>query len=98
MSTSVAAILLIALATYATRLAGPLMMSRVSMTPRIERFLNGLSTSVIAALVASILAQHSLREAAAVAIACVVALLTGSSAKAMLAGIALAAGWRYLAP
>ena len=69
------------------------MMTRVGVTARVERFLDGLSVSVVAALVASIVAQGGAREAAAVVIAVVVMFASKSAVWAMIAGMAVAAGW-----
>ena len=52
------AIALIAVVTYGSRIAGALVMSRITISPRVERFLDGMSISVIAAIVASMLAQN----------------------------------------
>ncbi|MCA0964780.1 AzlD family protein [Salipiger bermudensis] len=91
-STWVAISLLVAV-TLATRLAGPLAMARIGASPRVERFLEGVSVSVLAALVASIVAQGGTREAVAVGLAGVVMLATQSAVWAMIAGMVLAAGW-----
>lgn len=91
--TAFAAIGMIAAITFASRMAGAMLMSRVSVSPRIERFLNAVSVSVIAALVASIVAQNGLREAAAVALAAVVVLGSNSAVWAMASGMAFAAMW-----
>ncbi|MCB9958970.1 MAG: AzlD domain-containing protein [Rhodospirillaceae bacterium] len=90
------AIALTALVTLLTRAAGPALVARIPITRRFERFLDGLSISVIAALVASGLARGGWREGAAVALAAVVVLGTRSSVLAMLAGMATAALWTYL--
>jgi uncharacterized membrane protein len=90
------AILLVAAVTLASRLAGPLLMSRIGTTPRVERFLDGLSISVVAALVASIVAQGGPREATAVVIAAMVMLASRSAVWAMVAGMAVAAVWAFL--
>ena len=90
------AIALIAALTYGSRIAGALVMSRISTSPRIERFLDGLSVSVIAAVVASMLAQDGPREAAAVALAALVMLGTSNAVVAMLAGVLCAAAWSFL--
>lgn len=74
-----AAIMLVAGVTVASRLAGPLLMAYVSMSPRVERFLNGLSVSVVAALVASVVAQGGTREGAAVGAAALIMLATRSA-------------------
>ena len=90
-----AAICVVAGVTLASRLAGSFLMAGVESSPRVERFLDGLSVGVIAALVASTLAQSGLREAAAVAIAVLVMLRWVSAALAMLAGMVLAATWAH---
>ncbi|MGB0696099.1 MAG: AzlD domain-containing protein [Rhodospirillaceae bacterium] len=82
--------------TFASRIAGPLIMLWVPLSPRLERFLDGLSVSVLAALVASLLAQNDLRTATAVAVASGIMLAAKSAIWAMLAGMACAAAWTWL--
>ncbi|MBP5857223.1 AzlD domain-containing protein [Marivibrio halodurans] len=86
-------ILLIAGVTLASRLCGPFIMRAVPITGWVERFLDGVAVSVIAALVAAGLAQRGPREVAAVAVSAVVMLVTRSPVAAMVAGLAVAAGW-----
>lgn len=95
--TAWAAILLAAALTLATRLAGPIVMTFLPMSPRVERFLQNLSLAVLAALVASMLVRGGLREAASVAVAVAVMALARRSIWAMGAGMACAAAWTYLA-
>lgn len=83
---------------FATRALGPVLMTKVSFSPRVTRFLDGLAISVIVAMVATALAKAGLREAAAVALAAGVMLTTRNVFWAMTAGIALAAGWSYFLP
>ncbi len=83
-----------ALTTLATRVLGPAIMSRFSVTPVLEGFLNALSSSVIVAIVATVVAQGGWREAAAVALAAGVMLAARSAVWAMLAGATCAALWR----
>ncbi|MES0880233.1 AzlD domain-containing protein [Roseibium sp. SCP14] len=85
------AVLIMAAAAFATRIAGAVLMSRVRTTRSTDLFLEGLSASVIAALVASLLAQSDLRTALAVAAAIAAMLVTRSVIWAMLAGMACAA-------
>ena len=68
------AILVMAVAAFATRIAGAALMSKVKPTPATDRFLEGLSVSVIAALVASLAVQASLTDVFSVAVAIVVML------------------------
>ena len=77
--------------TLATRLAGPWLMTGVRASPKVERFLEALSSSVLAALVATAVARGGAREALAVAAAAALALLGRGPATAMLAGMAAAA-------
>lgn len=88
------AIAVMALTTLATRLLGPAIMSRFTVTPALEGFLNALCSSVIVAIVATVVAQGGWREAAAVAVAAGVMIVTRSAVWAMLAGAACAALWR----
>mgnify|MGYP001803206357 CR=1 FL=1 len=70
-------------------------MSRIAISDRIERFLDAMAVSVVAALVASMIAQAGWREAAAVAICAVVMLRSQGAIWAILAGISEAAIWSY---
>jgi len=90
------AILLVAGVTLASRISGPLLMARLPMSVAVDRFLQNLSLSVIAALVASILARGGLREAASVAVAALVMIVLRRSIWAMGAGMVVAAGWTFL--
>lgn len=92
-----AAIVLVAGVTLASRLSGPLLMSRMPMSASAERFLQNLSLSVIAALVASMLARGGLREATAVSAAALVMITLRKSIWAMGAGMVVAACWTFLA-
>jgi len=83
-----------ALTTVATRILGPVVMSHFTVTPVLERFLNALCSSVIVAIVATVVAQGGWREAAAVAVAAGVMIAARSAVWAMLAGAASAALWR----
>ena len=88
-----ATIALVAAVTFASRLSGAFLMTRVNRSATVERFLDGLSVSVLAALVASALAQNGLREAGAVALAALIMLRTHSAVWALTGGIAAAAAW-----
>ncbi len=89
------AILVIATVTFSCRLAGSILMRKVQVSPKVDQFLDALSVSVIAALVASVLAQNGLREAAAVAFASLVMLRSKSAVWSMLTGIIVAAAWSF---
>lgn len=90
------AIAMVATITFASRLAGAVLMSRFDLSPRVQRFLDALSVSVIAALVASYVAQNGLREGAAVAVAAAIMLGSKSAVWSMVSGMALAAAWTIL--
>lgn len=85
-----------AVAVFATRISGALLMSRVPTGPKVERFLEGLSVSVIAAMVASLLLEADSRLIAAAGIAVAVMALTRSMNWAMLTGILTAAMYPFL--
>lgn len=96
--TSWTAILLVALVTYLSRIAGMVMMARAKPSPRLARFLDGVSVSVIAALVATMMARGGLREAASVALAVGIMLVTRSAVWALICGIAAAGIWSAMIP
>lgn len=89
--------MLLACITLGSRLTGAALMRSLNISPLVERFLAALSVSVIAALVASIIAQGDLRSTSAVGLAAIVMLTFRSAAWAMLIGIAAAAAWTQLA-
>lgn len=91
------AILLVSGVTLASRLSGPILMARLPMSATVERFLQNLSLSVIAALVASMLMRGGLREAAAVTTAALVMIVFRKSIWAMGAGMLVAAAWTFVA-
>lgn len=92
------AILIVAGVTLASRLSGPWIMARFCVSPKIERFLHSLSLSVMASLVASMLARGGWREATAVAVAAGVMISLRRSIWAMAAGMAVAAIWALIFP
>lgn len=83
-------------AAFGTRIAGAVLMSRVTPTTKTERFLEGLSVSVIAALVASHLVTADIKTIAAVVVAMIVMGLARSAVWAMLAGMLVAASYPYV--
>lgn len=87
------AVALLGLVALGTRLSGAILMARVTPTPRVEKFLQGMSVSVIAALVASSLVAADLKTFVATGSAIVVAALTRSVIWAMIAGIIVAAAY-----
>ena len=87
------AILIVAVVTFFSRAAGPIVMKHIEISAKVERFLNAMSLSVVAALVASLLAQGGVRELTAVGIAIALMVRTRSAIWAMVAGIGAAALW-----
>lgn len=87
----IAAVAVLALVALGTRLSGAVLMAWVTPTPRMEKFLQGMSVSVIAALVASSLVSLDLKAFAATCGAILVAALSRSVIWAMLAGMIVAA-------
>lgn len=88
------AILVMALATYLCRIAGVVIMSRVSLTPAIERGLAALPGSIVAATVAPLALKAGPAGILAVVSAILVARLARNELLALVAGLAVAAGAR----
>ena len=88
-----AAILVIAVVTFLNRVAGPILMSHIETSSKVERVLDAMSVSVVAALIASILAQRGWREAVAVGVSILVMMRSESATWSMIAGIGSAAIW-----
>lgn len=87
------AIAIMSVVTLGTRLSGAFMMRFITMSPRLSRFLEAMSASVLAAIVMTFLIQGGTRESVAVGVAIVVMLATRSAFYAMFAAIFAAAGW-----
>ncbi|QBF32489.1 AzlD domain-containing protein [Thalassococcus sp. S3] len=92
------ALVVMAVTVFVTRCAGALLMSRVSPTPKSERFLEGVAASVISALVASQIMTGGLENLAAVIVAILIMLVSGSIVGAMLAGMITAAAGLLIFP
>ena len=82
---------LMTLAALSTRLSGAFIMSRIQTTPRVERFLEGLAVSVVAALVASHLSTAPLPNLVAVGCAVITMCINRSVIGAMFCGMITAA-------
>ncbi|MEO1113830.1 MAG: AzlD domain-containing protein [Pseudomonadota bacterium] len=87
------AVTVLALVALGTRLSGALFMGWVTPTPRIERFLEGMAVSVIAALVASSLVTMDIKTFVATGSAMFVAAFSRNVIWAMLAGMIVAAAY-----
>jgi uncharacterized membrane protein len=95
-SSSSFAIAVIAIVTAMTRVAGPILMRYVNITPRIERFLEAMSISVIAAILVSAISEGGLRGAGAALVAATIMITFRNTALAMISGTVFAAGWTFL--
>lgn len=91
------AIVLMAAVTLATRLGGAFFMRFVSFSPRVTAFLDAMSASVLAALVATFVVQNGTRELAAVIVALIVMAISRSALWALAAAVATAAAWTAMA-
>ncbi|MEM6712860.1 MAG: AzlD domain-containing protein [Pseudomonadota bacterium] len=87
------AIGLMAVVTLGTRLGGAFVMRLVTLSPRVTVFLEAMSASVLAAIVATFLVQNGTRELAAVGVALIVMFATRNALPAMFSAMVLAASW-----
>lgn len=85
-----------ALATYSSRAAGLALMSRLSVTGRMERFMKAIPASILAAIVAPSALAAGPADALATAVTALVAWRVGNLPLAMLAGVGSALGLRAL--
>jgi uncharacterized membrane protein len=85
------AILVLAAVTLATRVGGLVIMSHVTITPRIEVFLKYMATSVLISIVLPAALKGEPRIWLAVAASALIALVTRSVTGAMITGVAVAA-------
>lgn len=84
------AILAMALATYLCRAAGVVLMSRVTITPRVERALRALPGSIVVATVLPLTLDGGLRAAGALIAAIAVMRFVRFELAALIAGLAAA--------
>jgi len=89
-------ILLLAGVTVVTRFAGPLIVNQLKDTPLLRQFLEGMSSGVLAAIVASQVLQGDPRDWSAMAVAAAVMWITRSAAFSLVAAAAFAAVWRIV--
>lgn len=89
-----AAILAMAVATYAMRAGGFWLMARVPLTPRLRRMLEALPGSVVVSAVLPIIVREGPVAALAIAAAGVVMVIARKDLVAVLAGMAVAAAAR----
>lgn len=87
---------LMALVTLVTRFGGVLVMSFIPINRRVESFINAMSGSVLVAIIVPIAVEGDVAARLALAATAVVMLATRRTMPAIGAGIAVAAGWRFL--
>lgn len=83
------AILAMTLATYICRAAGVVLMSRIPITPRVERGLRALPGSIVVATVLPLAVQGGLTASLGLAAALLVMSLSRSELAALVAGLAV---------
>lgn len=88
------AIVIMALVTYLTRVGGVLVMSRVPIGPRVERFINAMAGSVLVAVITPMAAYGDWAARLALIATLGVMLATRKPLPAIGAGILTAALWR----
>lgn len=90
------AILAMTAATYLCRVSGVLLMSRIRLTPAVERALAALPGSIVAATVVPIAIRTGPDAIAGVLTGVVVMRLVRNEVVALIAGLAVAAAFRAL--
>ncbi len=85
-----------ALTVYLTRIAGSELMSRISMTARLEAILRSMAGSVLVAIVVTECARGGVRESVAVLAAVAMMLVSRNAYVAMTAGVIAAAALSFL--
>ncbi len=90
------AIAAMALATYLCRISGVVLMSRVRLTPAVQRALAALPGSIVAATVVPIAARSGLDAVAGILAGIVAMALTRNEVAALAAGLGLAAAIRFM--
>ncbi len=91
------AIAAMAVATYLCRISGVLLMSRVRLTPAVERALAALPGSIIAATILPIAVRSGADALAGILAGIAVMALTRNEVAALVSGLAVAAAIRFMA-
>lgn len=89
-------ILIMSIVTLATRFGGPFLMSFVTISPRIESFINTMASSVLIAILTPLAVEGDLGARLALGTTAVIMLLTRKPLPAIAAGILAAASARYI--
>ncbi|WP_338088404.1 AzlD family protein [Nitrincola alkalilacustris] len=88
-------IVIMGLVTLLTRVGGVLVMSFVPINQRVEGFINGMSGSVLIAILVPMAWQGDTGARMALLVTCVMMFLIKKPLPAITAGIATAAAWRF---
>ncbi len=89
-------IALMAAVSLLARFGGVLVMAVVPINQRVESFINAMSASVLVAVLVPVAVEGDLAARMALLATAVVMLVMRRPMPAIAAGIAVAAGWRYL--
>lgn len=95
-ATALLAIIVMALVTYITRAGGVMVMSRVPIGPKVERFINAMAGSVLVAVILPLAVQGDWGARFALVATLIVMLTTHKPLIAITAGMATAALWRLI--
>lgn len=96
LSGSLLVIAVMTLVTLMTRYGGVFLMSFVPINRRVEGFINGMSGSVLIALILPMAVQGDMAARLSLLATLVIFLLLKKPLPAIAAGISMAAAWRYL--
>ncbi|EPC02056.1 branched-chain amino acid transporter [Litchfieldella anticariensis FP35 = DSM 16096] len=92
---ALAAIVIMALVTYLTRAGGVLVMSRIPIGPKVERFINAMAGSVLVAVITPMAVHGDSAARLALLATLIVMLVIRKPLAAIAAGIITAALWRW---
>lgn len=95
-ATALLAIVIMALATFMTRTGGLIIMSRVPIGPKVERFINAMAGSVLVAVIVPLAAQGDAGARLGLLATLVAMLIVRKPLIAITAGMATAALWRLI--
>lgn len=92
--TSIVVIAVMGLVAYLTRIGGALLMSRMPIGRRAERFIYAMSGSALVAIVVPLAVNGDTAARVSLVVTSLVMILTRKTLLAIAVGIAVAAGWR----
>lgn len=94
--TGILVIILMGLVAYVTRIGGALIMSRMPISKRVERFIFAMSGSALVAIVVPLAVNGDTAARVSLVATSLVMIVTRKTLLAILVGILVAAGWRAL--